>query len=98
MLVTHAHNFQLPLPEVLQPNSNSPVVPDTETQREAMLKMIELMLHQVNDIRRILDDRSAMAELQSRATEDGRYFSSASRELERAVAWHRELVEGVMIS
>jgi len=51
------------------------------------------MLQQVNDVRRILDDRLAAAELQNRATEDGRYFHSAFRELERAVAWHSELLE-----
>jgi hypothetical protein len=93
-LVAHSKTYNLPLPELEEVRKSEPAVGDPRSRWQMMVKLIDLKLQQLNDFRRLLDRRSDGGDSQTAASaEDGRYFASACRDLERAVAWYQYLQE-----
>jgi hypothetical protein len=92
-MVAKARLFHLPLPGSAQEATATPEINDGQSQQETMLKMVDLTLQLANDTRRCLDQRRGGDSQTVASSEDGRYFSSACRDLERAVSWFLELKE-----
>jgi len=92
-LVAGARLFDQPLPDLVQEANTTPEINDAKSQQETMLKMVDLTLQLANDVRRILDRGSAGDSQRVASAEDGRYFATACKDLERAVTWYLELKE-----
>ena len=71
------------------------LVLDPAQMKEMVLKLIELRRSNLNDLWRSADQRGAeRAQSQNNATDFApRYYTTACRDLERAVAWYVELKE-----
>jgi hypothetical protein len=78
-------------PELKVENSDPKAVVDPRARWEMMVKIVDLKLQQLNDFRRLLDGRGMGGDSESAASVDvgSRYFTTASRDLERAVAWYQ---------
>jgi hypothetical protein len=89
-LVAHEKTFNMPLPEALNPGNGDPPIGDPRARGEMIVKLVDEKLQHVNDLRLLLDGQGAGGDWQSGASLDvgNRYFTSASRDLERAVAWY----------
>lgn len=90
----HAKTFKRPLPELDPPRSSEAVVGDPRSRWQMMIKLVDVQLQHINDVGRLLDQGSAGGDSQNAVALDvgSRYFTSASRELERAVAWYQDLL------
>jgi hypothetical protein len=90
-LVKHAELYNMPLPESLTGGDTDRAVIDPRARWEMMVKIVDLKLQQLNDFRRLLDGRGMDGDSESAASVDvgSRYFTTASRDLERAVAWYQ---------
>jgi hypothetical protein len=87
-LVAHAKTFGKPLPE-LDPGKGDPAIGDPRSRWEMMVKLVDLKLQQLNDFRLLLEGGAEGDSLSAASLDVGsRYFTSASRDLERAVAWY----------
>jgi len=94
-LVAHSKTYNLPLPELQEAGNSNSAIGDPRSRWQMMVKLVDVKLQQLNDFRRLLDERSAGEDSQTTASADiaGRYVTTASRELERAVAWYEHLKE-----
>ena len=88
-LVAHAKTFNMPLPELPQAGKGNPAIGDPRSRWEMMVKLVDLKLQQLNDFRLLLEGGADGDSLSAASLDVGsRYFTSASRDLERAVAWY----------
>lgn len=89
-LVKHAELYNMPLPESLTGGDTDRVVVDPRARWQMMVKIVDLKFQQLDDFRRLLDGRGMGGDSQSAASVDvgSRYFTTAGRDLERAVAWY----------
>jgi len=93
-LVDHSKLYNMPLPELGEPAKGAAVIVDPRSRWEMMVKIVDLQLQHVDDLRRRLDETGAGEDsATAAAAEDGRYFARANLDLERAVAWHQYLKE-----
>jgi hypothetical protein len=93
-LVGHSKLLNLPLPDLGQLESSDAVIGDPRSRWEMMVKIVDLQLQHVYDLRRRLDETGAGGDSTTAASgEDGRYFARANNDLERAVAWYQYLKE-----
>jgi hypothetical protein len=100
-LVMHAESYKMPLPSSLDPNrtpgvegENKPqVIVDPEQGQQMMLKLLEQRLCVLSDLWKSSEQRASDSErAQTQAVDFApRYFTTASRDLHRAVAWCTEL-------
>jgi hypothetical protein len=92
-LVTHAETFNMPLPMNLG-ELDKTVVIDPQQGEQMVLKLVRQELRHLEDIKRISEQRSDLASnIQNAQVSDfsPRYFTTAMRDLHRAVQWFRYL-------
>lgn len=89
-LKEHEKLFGGHLPELKLGDSDRKVVVDPRSRWQMMVKIVDLKLQQLNEFRLLLDGRGMGGDSQSAASVDvgSRYFTTAGRDLERAVAWY----------
>jgi hypothetical protein len=87
-LEAHAKTFKMPLPEI--PSSATEGIPAIGRLRwDMMVKLVDLKLQQLNDFRLLFVGSADGGSLSTASLDvDSRYFTTASRDLERAVAWY----------
>ena len=94
-LAKHAEKFPLPHPQVVE-SKNTRVVADPQQSLQMALKLIDLMNEYLESLLRIADLDADSTGQQSRVSAmelATRYYTTATRELERAVNWYQYLKE-----
>jgi len=88
MMVNHSETYRVPLPEE-EDLRKSKVFPDPELSWQMALKLIELQLEHLHSLTRSYDQRRASAEANAGGLADfaPRYYTTATRDLHRAVDW-----------
>jgi hypothetical protein len=92
-LSAHAATFKMPLPK--QDSNLGTADPEVgRVQWNCLLAIVDLKLTALEDLRLFLDTRDQGRDEEINTMEcSGRFFTTASRDLERAVQWFQELRE-----
>ncbi len=89
-IAEHSKRFDIPHPALQIEGNTDRKVGDPRSRWEMMVKIVDLKLQQLSDFRLLIEGRGAGGDSQSAASVDAgsRYFTTAGRDLERAVAWY----------
>ena len=91
----HDKDFVTRCPNLGLPEGTKVPTADPRSRWDMMLKIVDIQLQHVRDVRCLFDVRKGIEGLQDSVAVDAgaRYYTTASRDLERAVAWYQELLE-----
>ena len=69
--------------------------PQSATREESIQALVDIQLQHVRGVRCLFDVQKGIEGLQDSVAVDSgaRYYTTASRDLDRAVAWHQEISE-----
>src|SRR5260370_13952179 len=93
-ILAHRDNFGSPLPDLGLPEGTKAPTADPRSRWGMMLKILDIQLPHVRGVRCLFDVRKGMEGLQDSVAGDAcpRYYTTANRDLERAVAWNQALL------
>jgi hypothetical protein len=99
-LTLHAKTYNMPLPPSLDPQGRAgvdgenklQVILDPDQGQQMVIKLLEQQLAMLSDLWKSANERASASEVPNQSIDFApRYFTTAGRDLHRAVAWYTQL-------
>ena len=99
-LTLHAKTYNMPLPPSLNPQGTAgvdgenklQVILDPDQGQQMVIKLLEQQLAILSDLWKSANERASASEVPNQSIDFApRYFTTAGRDLHRAVAWYAQL-------